>query len=166
VFLDEVAVADADRIGDPGQGWPIARSVLALERGGGAGLGGGGSLGLGDPTALLELARRCGDPVARDRTMRVYVATEVARLTGAAAPGAKLRMAAVLKGTSGLALDLLGPHGMLDDGDWTTMFLTAPSLSIRGGTDEIQRSQIAERVLGLPREPSVDRDVAFEQLPR
>ena len=168
VFLDGVEVPDSDRIGDVGQGWPIARSVLALERGGGGGLS-GGSLGLGDPSGVLDLVRaqgRADDAVVRQRAAQVYVASEVARLAGRSAPGSKIRMAQILTSSSGLALDVLGPYGMLDDGAWATTFLTAPSLSIRGGTDEIQRSQVAERVLGLPREPSVDRDVPFQDLPK
>jgi acyl-CoA dehydrogenase len=75
-------------------------------------------------------------------------------------------MADSLKASSSLALDVHGPAGMLAGDDWHTTFLTAPSLSIRGGTDEIQRNQIGEQALGLPREPSVDRDVPFGDLPR
>ena len=48
---------------------------------------------------------------------------------------------------------------------WHTLFLTAPSLSIRGGTDEIQRNIVGERVLGLPEEPRLDRALPFDQLP-
>ena len=81
-------------------------------------------------------------------------------------PGSKLRMADTLKASTSLALEVQGPAGMLADGEWATTFLTAPSLSIRGGTDEIQRNQIGEQALGLPREPAVDRDVPFGDLPR
>ena len=49
---------------------------------------------------------------------------------------------------------------------WHTLFLTAPSLSIRGGTDEIQRNIVGERVLGLPEEPRLDRELPFEALPK
>lgn len=80
--------------------------------------------------------------------------------------GAKLALADGLKASSALALEALGPAGMLDEREWATTFLTAPSLSIRGGTDEIQRNQLGERALGLPREPAVDRDVPFADLPR
>ena len=59
------------------------------------------------------------------------------------------------------------PAGSSDpEGEWQTLFLTAPSLSIRGGTDEIQRNIIGERVLGLPADVRVDRDVPFDALPR
>ena len=55
--------------------------------------------------------------------------------------------------------------GMLDGGEWTTMFLTSPSMSIRGGTDEIQRNIVGERVLGLPPEPRVDADRPWNEIP-
>jgi len=54
----------------------------------------------------------------------------------------------------------------LRHGSWQHQFLTAPSLHIAGGTDEIQKNVVAERVLGLPREPRVDRDVPFDKIPR
>ena len=54
-------------------------------------------------------------------------------------------------------LDALGADGMVGTGPWHTLFLTGPSFRIRGGTDEIQRNIIGERVLGLPREPRVDK---------
>jgi alkylation response protein AidB-like acyl-CoA dehydrogenase len=61
---------------------------------------------------------------------------------------------------------ILGPDGLGSEGEWQTLFLTAPSMSIRGGTDEIQRNIVGERVLGLPGDVRVDRDVPFDQLPR
>jgi alkylation response protein AidB-like acyl-CoA dehydrogenase len=78
--------------------------------------------------------------------------------------GAKLHMAATLKDLADAALDLHGPEGALAGGrgnEWKTLFLTAPSLSIRGGTDEIQRNILGERVLGLPPEPRVDKNKPF-----
>ena len=68
-----------------------------------------------------------------------------------------------------VALEILGPDGIAGvDGsaEWRTLFLTSPSISIRGGTDEIQRNIVAERVLGLPPEPRADVDVPFSDLPR
>ena len=54
---------------------------------------------------------------------------------------------------------------MLAGGEWQTLFLTAPSISIRGGTDEIQRNIVGERVLGLPPEPRVDVDRPWSEIP-
>jgi hypothetical protein len=83
--------------------------------------------------------------------------------------GAKFRGSAGLKASAALALDLVGPDGIASasaDCEWQTLFLTSPSISIRGGTDEIQRNIIGGRVLDLPPEPRADGDVPFSQLPR
>ena len=75
----------------------------------------------------------------------------------------------MFKTTADAALALLGPSGAADPdagpGDWQTFFLTAPSISIRGGTDEIQRNIIGERVLGLPPEPRTDTDRPWDEIP-
>jgi alkylation response protein AidB-like acyl-CoA dehydrogenase len=109
------------------------------------------------------------DPVVRDRVASLLVTMEVNRLTGrsggAGGSGAKLRGGAMVKLAAELAVDLLGPEGVVGDGQWQTLFLTAPSISIRGGTDEIQRNIVGERVLGLPEEPRVDKDKPFSEVP-
>jgi len=167
VFLDDVVVPDADRIGEIGAGWGVARAALANERGAVGAVNTGGAM----PAArLLELARGSGE-CRVDRALAVHVAAEAARLTmgrarasarvgrtpGPEGSGAKLRASAVFKATADVALGVLGAHGCVDpDGEWQTLFLTAPSISIRGGTDEIQRTIVGERVLGLPPEPRVD----------
>ena len=177
VFLDDVAVPDSDRIGAPGAGWSVARTALANERG----AVGIAASGTGLPVdRLLDLARASAEPeaVRRDAVTAAYVESEVARLTmrrarelaragtpGPEGSGQKLRGSANLKRTSGAALGVLGPDAMLDDGEWTTMFLTSPSMSIRGGTDEIQRNIVGERVLDLPPEPRVDADRPWNEIP-
>jgi alkylation response protein AidB-like acyl-CoA dehydrogenase len=80
--------------------------------------------------------------------------------------GMKLRGSRTFRDYTNLALRLLGPDALIETEPWHTLFLTAPSLSIRGGTDEIQRNIVGERVLGLPEEPRVDRELPFDQLPR
>ena len=78
----------------------------------------------------------------------------------------KLRGAATFTETANLALGILGPAGVAGAAEeWQTLFLTAPSISIRGGTDEIQRNIVGEHVLGLPPEPRVDVDVPYRDLP-
>jgi alkylation response protein AidB-like acyl-CoA dehydrogenase len=78
----------------------------------------------------------------------------------------KLRGSRLFRDYTALAARILGPEIALDPhGEWQTLLLTAPSLSIRGGTDEIQRNIVGERVLGLPEEPRVDREIPFDQLP-
>ena len=186
VHFEQVAVPDTDRIDAPGAGWRVARTALTYERGAGAVGGGGWGADLKD--RLVELARRRGaadDPLVRQRLAATIVELEVARLTarrardaaragrtpGPAGSGAKLRGSAGLKAAADLALDLLGADGIAAEeashpGEWETLFLTSPSISIRGGTDEIQRNILGERVLGLPPEPRSDVDVPFAQLPR
>ena len=130
---------------------------------------------------LVDLGRAKGvsrDPVARDRLTRVIAALEVNRMTaeraraaaragrtpGPEGSGSKLRLSATLKAIGDLALGLEGPAGAageLETDPWQTLFLTGPSMSIRGGTDEIQRNILGERVLGLPPEPRVDKDRPF-----
>jgi alkylation response protein AidB-like acyl-CoA dehydrogenase len=170
-------VPGADRIGDPGAGWSVARTALANERG----AVGIAASGTGLPVdRLLDLVRTRGDcdPVRRDAVVRAFIDAEVARLTqrrarevaragtpGPEGSGQKLRGSANLKRTTAAALGVLGADAMLDDGEWTTMFLTAPSMSIRGGTDEIQRNIVGERVLDLPPEPRVDADRPWNQIP-
>ena len=185
VFVDDARVPDAWRIGDIGEGWRVAMTVLAHERAGGAGRGGGdGSVrdsripswiaDLISPPARSEHART---PVVRDQMMRVYGfdmvsrwtsqrAVDEARLGGAPGPagsGAKLRTVASYKGRSYLTNRAIGAEGMLADGHGGPETITAPSMSIRGGTDEIQRNILGERVLGLPGEPRLDRDISWSQ---
>ena len=179
VFLDEVPIADADRIGEVGAGWSVARTLLANERG----AVGAVSSGVGTPSdRLLDAARAHADPVLRDRVAGVHLAVETARLTtrrardtaragrppGPEGSGAKLRGSAVFKATADAAIDMLGPAGVAGverANEWQTLFLTAPSISIRGGTDEIQRNIVGERVLGLPPEPRVDTDRPWDEIP-
>lgn len=144
---------------------------------------------------LLEIARQRGvtsDPVVRQELMRNYIAGEVARISGlrvaAAAEAArrgggrggeassivsvqKLAASLNLHRLGRAALDLQGAYGMLggpdalaDDRAFETL-ATAFMISIGGGTDQIQRNIVGERVLGLPGEPRVDKDVSFRDLP-
>ncbi len=107
--------------------------------------------------------------MARLTARRARDAAKAGRSPGPEGSGSKLRGSAGLKAAASLALDLLGPDGVAGidgDGEWQTLFLTSPSISIRGGTDEIQRNIVGERVLGLPPEPRADVDVPFSELPR
>jgi alkylation response protein AidB-like acyl-CoA dehydrogenase len=185
VHFEQALVPDVDRIDAPGAGWRVARTALTYERGAGAVGGGGWGADLKD--RLVELAHRRGatdDPLVRQRLAATLIELEVSRLTsrrardtaragrtaGPEGSGAKLRGSVGLKAAAGLALDLLGADGIAGEeqqpGEWETLFLTSPSISIRGGTDEIQRNILGERVLGLPPEPRADVDVPFSQLPR
>jgi alkylation response protein AidB-like acyl-CoA dehydrogenase len=177
VFLDDVVVPDSDRIAGVGDGWVVARTALANERG----AVGAASTGMGvSSLRFLDLARQVPlDGPRRDRVLGVHVDAEVGRLTarrardtakqgtpGPEGSGAKLRGSAMLRNTANTALSLLGPTAMTIPGEWQTVFLMSPSISIRGGTDEIQRNIVGERVLGLPAEPRVDLDRPFRDVPR
>jgi alkylation response protein AidB-like acyl-CoA dehydrogenase len=180
VFLDDVRVPDANRIGAVGDGWRVALTCLSYERGASTA---GGTTGLLDITRLIALARARGrhhDPVVRDALARLVVESRVMGYTarrardtaragrpGPEGSGMKLRGSKLFRDYAHVAGLILGADMTLDPhGELQTILLTAPSLSIRGGTDEIQRNIVGERVLGLPEEPRVDRDVPFEQLAR
>jgi len=181
VFLTGVRLPDRDRIGPVNGGWPVALTTLAHERGGVASPGGAWL----DESRLVGLAHDLGlgrDPLVRQQLAKVVVELRVASLTarrarthtlagrpGPEGSGLKLRASAAFRDFTDVAMALLGPQAVAGpgahDGEWQTLFLTAPSLSIRGGTDEIQRNIVGEHVLGLPSEPRVDRDLPFDRLP-
>jgi alkylation response protein AidB-like acyl-CoA dehydrogenase len=182
VFLDGALVPDSDRIGDVGAGWGVARTALANERGALGAAGAGTAVPIDRLLATAGATSSRGamaDGVLRDLVAREYVDVETSRLTarrardaardgrapGPEGSGSKLRGAATMKSAASLALAVLGPDAMLADGEWQTYFLTSPSISIRGGTDEIQRNIVGERVLGLPPEPRVDADRPWSEIP-
>ena len=169
VYLDAVELSDDLRLGRVGQGWKVALTVLAAER------LDSGNLGLANADRAVELARHLDRPMSeleRDRVADLVTRSYVQRLTGmrvaAAAvsgqdPGpeaslGKLLATDTMARTSEVARMLLG-RGLAADGGawgtwaWTEHVLGAPGYRIAGGTDEIQHNIIAERVLGLPREP-------------
>jgi alkylation response protein AidB-like acyl-CoA dehydrogenase len=166
VFLDDVFVADADVLGEPNQGWAVAMATTGSERG----------LTLRSPGRFLATAQRLidlyhaagGDPAQRDRLVDAYVDAEayrwqtfwtVTRLVDGIGAGAESSMVKVFWSELDvrlheLALDLLGAHASLLDGDtgaWMKGYEFALAGPIYAGTNEIQRNVIAERVLGLPR---------------
>jgi len=173
VFFDEVRVPDTHRLGDVDEGWGVALTTLMNER---AAIGGGragvGNLGF---TRFVELARHLGvddDPVIRQRLADIYVRTAVARYTNLRAmakvragqvPGpemsiAKLSLTQNMQLIAQSLAEILGPKLTADAGEWGTyawseFVLGIPGVRIAGGTDEIMRNIVGERVLGLPKEP-------------
>jgi alkylation response protein AidB-like acyl-CoA dehydrogenase len=173
VFMDDVFIPDTDRIGAPGEGWRVAITCLSFERGA---LGGGlgvtpdqldrlGRLAGPDPVALDQWARRMADyKIIQWTALRARAAREAGKAPGPEDSGTKLRANGLIKPLAALGLDLAGPAATVYAGEpdeWQSMFLMSPSLSIRGGTDEIQHNILGERVLGLPPEPRVDKDKPF-----
>jgi acyl-CoA dehydrogenase len=185
VFFTEVRVPDNHRLGDVNQGWTVALTTLMNERASiGAGSGGGG--GLADVTRLAELCRHLGvldDPIVRQKMMDVYINFQVAKYTNQRAldkikqgqlPGpemsiAKLSLTNNLWRTANFVTDVLGPRAIADTGEWGTyawsqLLLGVPGLKVAGGTDEVMKNIVGERVLGLPKDTGIDSTTAFKDL--
>lgn len=174
VFFSDVRLSDLTRLGDVGQGWSVALTTLGFERDHSDAVSGSGQIG-GSWQQLLATARALGrthDPVVRQHLSRAFthsrlevlVNRRVAQLRRSGAPPGPEGSIGKLLWTQGMAQmsdtagALLGPRLVADTGEWGTYawaehVLGAPGYRIAGGTDEVQRNIIAERVLGLPREP-------------
>ncbi|MFE9328739.1 acyl-CoA dehydrogenase family protein [Nocardia sp. NPDC052278] len=175
IFVRGAVVPDAWRIGEVGAGWTVAMTVLANERTAMAAARSSRRRDSGrhEPEWLRALAAHgaLSDPVVRDRAMRVYILERVAAWTAmraatgtaeiGAASGGKLRQTRVFKARAELIKDASGAAGMVSKADDDRDFLTAPSMSLMGGTDEVQLNVLGEQVLGLPKEPRLDRDVPW-----
>jgi alkylation response protein AidB-like acyl-CoA dehydrogenase len=171
VFFDDARTSADLVVGDVGDGWRVAMGTLAFER---------GVATLGQQVgfrreldALVRLARDNGaidDPVLRERLTRSFVRLEVMRahalrtlqsggVAGTEASVAKLLWAHWHRDLGELAMQVRGPEGMVEhDGDldaWQRLYLFSRADTIYGGSDEVQRTIIAERELGLPREARV-----------
>ena len=194
VYLTDVRIPDSMRLGEVGQGWTVALTTLMNERvSAGREIGSRGSGAIG---SAVRNWREHGhdDPVRRDQLMKHWVAAEVLRLTeiraaeaaGRGTPGpegsvAKLRWSELNQDITDFALGLLGPAAMshpdgyefaspefsqVASGSAQKMFLRARANSIEGGTSQIMRNILAERVLGLPGEPRTDRTLPWREVPR
>ncbi|MGX1629299.1 acyl-CoA dehydrogenase family protein [Streptomyces albidoflavus] len=194
VFLTDVRIPDAHRLGEVGDGWQVARTTLMNER-----VSIGGSTGGRESGMIAPLARTWRErPELRthalhQRLITLWVEAEVARLTGERlrqqlavgqpgpeGSGLKLSFARLNQQISGLEVELLSDEGLLYD-DWTMRrpelvdftgrgpgyrYLRSKGNSIEGGTSEVLLNIVAERVLGLPTEPRTDKDVAWKDLAR
>ncbi len=185
VFFNDVRVPDDHRLGDVNQGWSVALTTLMNER---ASIGGGssGGTGVADITRLAAMLSHFGkadDEVLRDELMNVYVRFQVAKLTGQRAsdkiksgqlPGpemsiGKLSLAQNLRLVNDFVSHVLGARLVADTGEWGTyawgqMLLGSPAMRIAGGSDEIMRNIIGERVLGLPKDPGIDSKTPFKDM--
>jgi len=177
VFFTDVRIPDDHRLGDVNQGWSVALTTLMNERAsiGGGGAGGGAT----STTRLIELLRHLGkegDPVLRQRVADVYINAQVAKYTNQRAmakikagglPGpemsiAKLSLTNNMTRVANLLSLALGPKLIADTGEWGTfawseLVLGIPGMRVAGGTDEIMRNIVGERVLGLPKEPGLSK---------
>jgi alkylation response protein AidB-like acyl-CoA dehydrogenase len=172
VFLDRVRIPDSLRLGEVGQGWAVAMTVLAFERD--HSIGASHAVG-GQFEDVLAAARHFGktqDSAVREALADLYIHTRIEEYTNHRAaikakagerPGAegsitKLLWTQNMSRVSALVAKVIGPRLIADTGEWgtyawTAHVLGAPGYRIAGGTDEIQRNILGERVLGLPREP-------------
>ena len=177
VVLDAVRIPASDLVGEENDGWRLAKVTLGNER---VSLSGEGALWGRGPTAntLLDVVRAHGgvdNPLMRQKLAALYIESEVLRLirmrtvsaiVRGLEPGPEISVRKALADEHGQhvmerALELAGTAGMLgdfgpmDDSDpiWTEGYLFSPALTIGGGTSEVQRNIIGERVLGLPRDP-------------
>ncbi|MGH8876690.1 MAG: acyl-CoA dehydrogenase family protein [Stackebrandtia sp.] len=193
VFLSDVRIPDAYRLGEVGQGWKVATTTLNNERvaiGSGAPREGGM---IGKAAATWRDNPQWRNPAMHDRLLRLWVDAEAIRITGERlrqrlaigqpgpeGSGMKVLFARSAQAASGFDLELRGEDGLRYD-DWTMRrpdkvdytgrepgyrYLRAKGNSIEGGTSEILLNVIAERVLGLPAEPRADKDIAWKDLPR
>jgi alkylation response protein AidB-like acyl-CoA dehydrogenase len=186
-FFTDVVVPATKLVGEENEGWRVARGLLEIEHAW-VGRGGGRKATARGVTHLVSLARsrgRAHDQGVRRKIASLHVDAAVQALvstrvsTGVArgklAPGygslLKLGNDVVTQRSAELALELAGGQGVTwragqsDAASPADEFLNSRSASIAGGTDEIQRNNASERVLGLPREPAFDRDLPFNQVP-
>jgi alkylation response protein AidB-like acyl-CoA dehydrogenase len=182
VFLTDVAIPADNVVGTVDNGWAVTHTTLSNERT----LIGGSGQGL-TTDQVLDLARRYGgnaNPLVRQHiaafytraqllrfmNYRVQTALSHGRQPGPEAATTKLMVSQHMGLTGDLLMELVGTNGMLADGSaidngiWETAFLNQWMSRLGGGTDNIQRNSLGERVLGLPREPRTDKDVPFSAL--
>ncbi|MEN9803406.1 MAG: hypothetical protein RIS41_253 [Actinomycetota bacterium] len=184
VFFTEVRVRDDHRLGDVNNGWNVALTTLMNERAAiGAG-GGGGGVNLF--ARIIEMAKFYGvqnDPVLRDELANLIINNKVAaynnqraldKIKAGQMPGPELSMAKLV-GTDNMRRmgdflsHLLGTKLVADGGEWGTyawsqLILGTPGGRIAGGSDEVMRNILAERVLGLPKDPGIDSTSPFKDL--
>ncbi|MGH3958049.1 acyl-CoA dehydrogenase family protein [Mycobacterium sp.] len=195
VFLTDVRVPDANRLGPEGGGWKVATTTLNNERVAIGSLSGvGRETGMiGKVTEAWRAQPELRNPAMHDELMRLWVDSEIARLSavrlrqrltagqpGPEGAGMKLTFARLAQAISGFEIELHTESGLRYD-DWTMRrpdmvdftgrepgyrYLRAKGNSIEGGTSEILRNTIAERILGLPPEHRVDKELAWKDLDR
>jgi alkylation response protein AidB-like acyl-CoA dehydrogenase len=191
VFFTDVRIPDANRVGAVGDGWRCARTTLMNERAALAGISLDPVSFVGgvrrDPwTAFLEAVPDRADPRVRQRLAQIYIESEVKEITAFRANSARMRgqqpgpegavnkvfNAEFNQRRSELAVDANGMHAVAwaaDDKGAESLahtFLRARANTIEGGTSEVLRSQMAERILGLPRDVEVDKGVAWVEVKR
>ena len=189
VFFNDVRTPDANRVGAVGDGWRGAITTLMNERSSiGSSMGGGGGI-----KELIRLAQKVelnGRPAIEDGGVRQRIAQFSVRRSGlkftgqrslsalsqGQTPGPEAAIGKLVAAVMGqemadFAIELMGAGGILSGEDvpfestFQATYMTMPGLRLAGGTDEILRNIIAERVLGMPGEPRMDKDKPFKDIP-
>jgi alkylation response protein AidB-like acyl-CoA dehydrogenase len=186
-FFTDLVVPAANLVGAENEGWRVARGLLEIEHawvGSGGARAAGGS-GIGRLVALAQHKGVDSDPGIRRQITGLHITAEAQRLVAArvsngiasgklpAGYGSLLKLGNDIfyQRRAEFGLQLAGAQGVVwpdadaDPDTWADAFLSSRSASIAGGTDEIQRNNVSERALGLPREPAFDRDIPFNQVP-
>ncbi|OBH54749.1 acyl-CoA dehydrogenase [Mycobacterium mantenii] len=172
VFFNDLFVPDEDVVGTPNSGWTVARATLGNER---VSIGGSGSFyeGLADQLVQLTEQRpdrlaggriRVGSYLAEETALRLLNLRRAARSVEGAGPGpegnvTKLKLAEHMVEGAAIMAALLGPEVALTDGPGALagrLMMGARGMAIAGGTSEVTRNQIAERILGMPRDPLIN----------
>ena len=172
VFFNDLFVPDEDVVGAPNTGWTVARATLGNER---VSIGGSGSFYQGLDEVLIGLAQqrpdqlagakiRVGNFLCDDHALRLLNLRRAARSVEGAGPGpegnvTKLKLAEHMVDGAAISAALLGPDVALTEGPGALagrMIMGARGMSIAGGTSEVTRNQIAERILGMPRDPLIN----------
>jgi alkylation response protein AidB-like acyl-CoA dehydrogenase len=183
VYFTDVRVPDSHRLGDVNQGWAVALTTLMNERASiGSGSGGGG----GSFTKLREMARHYGvddQATVRQQLMEIYTQGAVLgwsnrrtmdALKAGKTPGpemslSKMSLVRQMLLTCDFVSEVLGNRLTVDTGEWGTFswsdyLLGVPAMRIAGGSDEVMRNIVGERVLGLPKEPGIDTTSPFRDI--
>ncbi len=194
VYMTDVRIPDTERLGDIGEGWGVSLTTLMNERvsiGGQVNPRGSGVIAVAVNEWKQNVQRQ--DAVARDELVQLWTDAEVNRLTNMRAsqsrrkgtPGpegsvGKLAMAGLNQRIMSFVMDLMGPDAMLYPSGYTferprsamdlsnpqKAFLRVQANSIEGGTTNIMKNILGERVLGLPGEPRPDKGLPWSQVPR
>jgi alkylation response protein AidB-like acyl-CoA dehydrogenase len=172
VFFNDLFVPDEDVVGEPNTGWTVARATLGNER---VSIGGSGSFYAGLATQLVQQVKdrpdrladgrtRVGSYLAEENALRLLNMRRIVRSVEGAGPGpegnvTKLKLADHMIEGAAITAALVGPEVALLDGDGALpgrLVMSARSMAIAGGTSEVTRNQIAERILGMPRDPLIN----------
>ncbi|MEP6658758.1 MAG: acyl-CoA dehydrogenase family protein [Acidimicrobiales bacterium] len=187
VFFNDVRVPDSNRLGDVNHGWSVALTTLMNERAsiGAGGAGGGTVATMAKLIGMVHHYELDEDPLVRQSLADLYIHNKVAsynnqramdKIKSGQLPGpemsiAKLSLTMNMRRTADFLAQVLGARVVADTGEWGTyawsqFILGIPGMRIAGGSDEVMRNIVGERVLGLPKDAGIDSVSPFKDLPK